>query len=130
MVNDAFSARDVNALAKHYTGKLEAQRRALVECAQARRHLRMVAFALLAALPLAFVFGRGTGDRGVTIRQAEAAPVPSELPEHVERFHDAAQAATCWLVRSGGGPNYPVSLSCLPDQWLAPAQIAAEGDAP
>lgn len=121
MAADLFTREDVNAIARHYQQRID-------EAGRPRARLRTALIALLVALPIVFALGRGTGDRGLTIRAAEAAPVPSELPFLVSRFHDDAQGATCWMARAG--KDAPTGLSCLPDQWLKPAQIAAEGDAP
>jgi|GEM_PF-1708167 len=116
-----FSARDINEAIRPYATKVETLRRALAANAAARKHLRMVVVALLIAQPLVFAIGRGTGDRGMTVREAEAAPVPvpSELPLGTTRFHDETEGATCWLYDLG----YRGGLSCLPDQWLKPAQV-------
>lgn len=88
----------------------------------ADRPCRLRVMGLLILLPLVYGLGRCSGPMldGAT-REANATPVPRELPLGVERFHDAAEGATCWRA---GGPG----LSCLPDQWLASAR--AEADAP
>lgn len=86
--------------------------------------MRLVLLLLLAALPLAFAIGRGTAEHGLTVRAAEAAPAPSELPYDISRFHDAAQGVTCWRATSGGGSYTTTGISCLPDQWLASAREA------
>lgn len=121
MPAETFTRNDMNDVARHYL-----QRVAAVNARRVR--IQRLAVALLFALPIVFAIGRGTGDRGLTIREAEAAPVPSELPDHVTRFHDDSQGATCWLARTS--VYTPVGISCLPDQWLKPAQIVTEGDAP
>ena len=122
MPHDMYTQADVDKIVRHHVVRMRQ--------AEARRvRLRSAVIVLLCALPVVFAVGRGTGNRGLTIRQAEAAavPVPSELPQAVGRFYDTAQGVTCWLARDAYGE--PAGLSCLPDQWLAPAQIAAAGAA-
>jgi hypothetical protein len=78
-------------------------------------------------LVMAFVTGRVTAPGRETIREAEAAPVPSALPGNVTTFHDASNEVTCWrAVQSGPQFSTQVSISCLPDQWLASARAEAD----
>lgn len=86
--------------------------------------MRLVLLLLLAALPLVFAIGRGTGERGMTVRAAETAPAPSELPYGVKRFHDASQGVTCWVTGPYVDTYNLTGVSCLPDQWLASAREA------
>jgi hypothetical protein len=78
---------------------------------------------LFAVLLISFIGGRATSPGRVTIREAEATPVASELPYGIERFHDASNEVTCWTAH-GYREN---GLSCLPDQWLASARINDDG---
>jgi hypothetical protein len=82
-------------------------------------------YALLLAMPVAFVAGRATDPSRFTIRQAEAAPAPRDLPAGIVRLHDASNEVTCWLVsgRVADSGYATTGLSCLPDQWLASARI-------
>lgn len=89
-----------------------------VDCmAPRRRHddhaprARIVALVLLMLLPVAFVGGQAFGRRGPTVREIEATPAPSALPDGVRRFHDASASVTCW---SASG-----ALACLPDGAVA-----------
>lgn len=82
-----------------------------------RPRIRFVVYALLLALPVAFVAGRVTEPSRVTVRQAEASPVPRDLPDSIERFHDAVAGVTCWRVMKPVD-GYTVSISCLPDAVL------------
>lgn len=87
--------------------------------------VRWVAYAALVAVLVAFIAGRVSGRApGSTIASAEAAPVPSDLPRQVSRFHDASQGVTCWLASNYS--NGVGGISCLPDQWLASWRIEAD----
>ena len=111
---ETFTRADVDMIVAYFRRKLD-------RAAQPRRSHRGIVIVLLAALPIAFAVGRGTADRGLTIRQAEAAPVaaPRELPLGITRFHDVAYGVTCWRANPGS-TNTPIS--CLPDQWLLTAR--------
>lgn len=79
----------------------------------------MIALMVAAA---AFIAGRVTGQIGLeSVREAEAKPVPSELPHNVQRWHDAANGVTCWQL--GEARSQGAGISCLPDQWLATARL-------
>lgn len=90
-----------------------------------RPRARFVAYALLIMLPLAFIAGRATDPSRLTIREAEAVPMPRELPEGVDRFHDAAAGVTCWRAWKYrvGGAGDAAGISCLPDAALEAAWI-------
>lgn len=89
--------------------------------------VRWVVYAALVAILVAFIAGR-VSQRvpGSTISEAEAAPVPRELPRKVSRFHDAEQGAMCWVTSEYSDGSGVGGISCLPDQWLAPARIEAD----
>ena len=79
----------------------------------------MVALVVAAA---AFIAGRVTGQIGLeSVRDADAKPMPSELPPHVKRWHDATNGVTCWQL--GEAWSKGAGISCLPDQWLATARL-------
>ena len=76
----------------------------------------VVSLSIVLTLLAAVVAGRATAPR-FSVRDAEATPIPRVLPIGVQRFHDAQEGVTCWRVEGSGG------ISCLPDQWLASAQL-------
>ena len=76
-----------------------------------REHL-IAAVSLIVVALTCFIAGRATAPGRVTVRDAEAAA-------NVVVLHDAVNEATCWRITGGDG------LACLPDQWLARAQLEA-----
>jgi len=66
-----YTRMQMNALAAAYQRKLDQAR-------QRQRRYRAAFFALLAALPIVFAIGRGTAERGMTVRQLEATMLKSE----------------------------------------------------
>ena len=70
----------------------------------------------------AFIAGRLTAPTVVAaLSEAHATPVPRALPEGIEKFHDASEDVTCWMLHQYRYDG-PISLACLPDQWLASAR--------
>ncbi len=66
-----YTRTQMNALAAGYQRKLDQAR-------QRQRRYRAALFVLLAALPVAFAIGRGTAERGMTVRQLEATVLKNE----------------------------------------------------
>lgn len=81
---------------------------------------RLTALLVLLSLPIVYAIGWISGPGQTSIRDAEAVPVPRELPIDVSRFHDATAGVTCYRI--GAVVSSRAALSCLPDRWLLPAR--------
>jgi len=85
---------------------------------------RVWIMAVLVLLLFAFLVGTCSGPvlvDGAT-KEANAGPAARPLPDGIETFHDASNEVTCW--RQKGNYGAWISVSCLPDAWLAGARSA------